>query len=237
MSQHPFKIVLFFFLTISLLTGSLWIAPSQVFGDVATYYPNTAGSTAWKIADDTRPSSALVLDSETAYSGAELNTISTDNTSGVQGGAQLGGTKIRYTLSEAAADITQLDITISVSDEAMGGSGDVSLYIWNFDTTTWDDSGEGVTSSTKSELNYSITSDITDYVDGSGNFYLVVQSAIGGSSHNSLTYYSSLVTQDECGGGGGSVSSQETSYASTAASDPSIIAEGLLGVVLAMLLR
>jgi len=158
-----------------------------------TYYPNTAGSTAWKVSDDTRPSSALVLDSETAYSGAELNTISTDNASGVQGGGQFGGTKIRYTLSEAAADITQLDITISVSDEAMGGSGDVSLYIWNFDTTTWDDSGEGVTSSTKSELNYSITSDITDYVDGSGNFYLVVQSAIGGSSHNSLTYYSDLV--------------------------------------------
>ena len=50
MSQHPFKIVLFFFLTISLLTGSLWIAPSQVFGDVATYYPNTAASDSSTIA-------------------------------------------------------------------------------------------------------------------------------------------------------------------------------------------
>lgn len=158
------------------------------------YNPNDAGNTAWGISNYAgRPPTGLATaDIEDEHNGTQLNTISTDDTNGVIGGAQFGGTKIRYALSEAEADITQLDITISVSDNGKGGPGDMSLYIWNFNTTTWDDTGEGVTSSTKSELSHTITTGITDYVDGSGNCYILTQSERGDASHAPTVYYSEL---------------------------------------------
>lgn len=185
-------------LTIGGVTDNFSVTTEAAGPTDVTYEPNDTGNTAWKVAESSdyvRPPNALIVDQETEYSGAELNTISTDNTSGVTGLANYGGSKIRYTIPEAAANVTQLDVKISVSDDGMGGPNEMTLYIWNFDTTTWDDSGQDTTSATKSELNYSITTSITDYIDGSGNVYIAALSAAGGASHAPIVYYSSLRVQ------------------------------------------
>jgi len=137
----------------------------------AAYYPNSAGGAAWRGLNATQPGATREVWQDTAYSSAEKNTISTDDSNYVRqagSGGNYPGHEVLYDAAEAQGSITQLDFTVKVA----AGGPTIGLYLWNFNTSAWDSkASQGGTG--KRTITFTLDTNITNYVDASGQWYLL----------------------------------------------------------------
>ena len=109
---------------------AMWIWPAG--GAVTTYYPNSANCTAYyTLGQETnRPPTAEAMQQEFELSAAEKNTISTDDANYheglVSGNLEYPGHRVRYQITEAEGNVTQLVFT----DKGYGKHTVTLLYEW-----------------------------------------------------------------------------------------------------------
>jgi hypothetical protein len=173
----------------------------------STYYPNSASCAVWgkymgAYSPPTvwgRPSAAD--DPGTTFSGPELNTVSTDDANSVLrtgGGSVWTEDRVLLVLSEGAGDITQIDVTTKSSANFFGDAFDThKLSVGNQTSSAWElkDQQTGGFDLSTQTFTFSLTSSITDYVDGSGNFELLlsVYHAHGGTVCRLRLFYAQVV--------------------------------------------
>lgn len=168
----------------STSSGGLSIIPaSSGAGGITTYLPNSTGGAGWY--DGGTGSTAVYAygqPSANSYSGADLNTISTDDGDFVSATGYAGGPPTatraahRIRIKVPASGVTNLDITVKGNLSYTGSaSNDFQLYVGNNNTSAWDLKDSEV--SPNSGPTYTMTSTLSspaNYIDGSGYVYLMV---------------------------------------------------------------
>jgi len=166
-------------------------------GATTTYLPNSTNCTGWYGYDANRPPNTLAMDDETQLSGAQLNTISADDDNSVDtdpGGAKIAGHHIRYKITEAEGTVTDITLTSKgYGYHVTAATYAFYLYIWNFDSTTWELLDSHTTGS-KDTATGSITSNWPNYIDGDGYVHALIMNAGTGDIVNALyDYYNEMI--------------------------------------------
>lgn len=148
---------------------------------MATYHPNDTNCTGW-YGEDTGPPppNTLGLDwVETELTEGLLDDVSGDDNVWHQVASvdNSPGHRIRFAINEDPGDVTEIALTFKGYGRGYGAEGPPGgwkggwkLWIWNFDSTTYELLDTHVTGS-KDTLTGSKTENFSDYIDGSGFVY------------------------------------------------------------------
>lgn len=154
-----------------------------------TYHPDDTGGSGWK--------GTTVNEERDDYSGAELTTVSTDDTNSV--GYSYGGEqathKWKIPIDEAEGNVTQIDVSARVVN---GTGAQHKLYIYNFDTSSWEllDTDNNPIPPYKVTLSGSVSSSLGDYIDGSGNVEWKVEDQTAGPNEKVEYTYITVESND-----------------------------------------
>jgi len=178
--------------------------------------PNSANSTAYTSVsgDRTAPNTlATILAAGTEYSGAQLNTISTDDVNKVTAAGANAAHLIKY---RVLGTETQLDFTIKAEDSGPSAS-DIYFYIWNDNSTAWELMDQDTVGAIRT-MTDSITTNVANYIDATDDVWVLATSGLGGM-HNLDLYYA----QSETTAAVSSSSSSSSNSSSSSSSSPSPI--------------
>ena len=140
----------------------------------STYHPDDGS--AWGLNQPSGTGVVWAKPDTGALTGAQLTTVSTDDANGVQVNSSAStenSFRIQIPIAEAVGTITQIDVKVR-SFDTIWLTGDVlNTYKGNFTTSAWvlgnAYTGGGFPLTTYTN-EYSITSNFSDFLDGSGNF-------------------------------------------------------------------
>jgi len=135
---------------------------------MAIYNPNSSGSTGFYGGDGSQPPDTHLMDSETEFSSAELDTLSADDDNNVNtsyGGYV--GHRFQFAISETPADISSIDALSRGYGDNGGGGYYYGLYIWNNSTSSWE-LLDSHTQSSKATVQGSVSVNCSNYVYNSG---------------------------------------------------------------------
>ena len=174
-----------------------------IMGESTTTYDFSNGAStdkwAYRREDNQNPPSANNVPS-VEFNLAQYNRISADD--GVRQGERASSGnyaahRFVFTINESIENITKIDILwngIGVYAFRLGGSwvpvsGGVTLHIWNYNTSSYETLN--VTASmAEGNVTASITSNISNYINGSGKLILLIEQ----NSASWLIFYSLLAT-------------------------------------------
>jgi YD repeat-containing protein len=149
------------------------------------YVPNDVDCRAW-YGRDSSPPNNLATWQETEYTGAQRDTVSTDNSSYVEhcnqytppsGPWEYAGHEFLFEVFEDPGQVTQIDVTVKV--HVYSGGLFHKLYIWDDDGSSWTQlDSEAPWSYTGTPyvgtLSGSVTADPADCIDSSGHVHVLV---------------------------------------------------------------
>lgn len=165
---------------------------------MSIYKPNDTGCTAYIYQDpDLPPDTLQPSEYFTELTSDELNTISADNDEFVAanpGGVGYEGHRVDFAVSESVGDITELGFVLrGLGAWYEGGVFQYGweLFVWNADTSIWE-SKDSHTNSVDEMLIATISANISDYIDGSGNAYALVSSQWDGDFGEARLFYAEL---------------------------------------------
>ena len=163
---------------------------------ISSYTPDDASCAAWYGESETLPG-ALTEHDDSAYSGANLTTVSTDDTNYVAATVvfyNYAGHRVYFVVDAAPGDVLGLDVTLKPFVDA--GGAWAYLYIYNYDTSLFEllDSYEwsGPGDDGVKTLMGSITSGAADYVNNNGGTYEVSLKLVGDNANDSYLAYCQL---------------------------------------------
>jgi len=146
-----------------------------------TYQVNDTGGSAWGKWGYAQPAvwerPSALDDPGCTLTGAEEDTISTDDLNFVQR-TGAGGSYVEFrclcNTSISAASITQIKFTAKVAASIFRTGIGFSFYIGDFNGSTWDKKVDWTNNGTAQTLTSTITSNISNYIDGSGNMEMLI---------------------------------------------------------------
>jgi hypothetical protein len=141
-------------------------------------------------AESNKPFAALTLSSE--LDATDLGYVSTDDANNHLAASASGWVGHIIKLVTTSSSITQISVTAKGYGTG-GGTSDCgwSMHIWNFTTESFSASLDSHTTTSKDTLTANITTNLSDYVDASGNIYVLLQATVGteGAGSGSYLYY------------------------------------------------
>lgn len=148
--------------------------------DSSIYNPNDTGCMGWKGEHSVRPPLELDMQYQTELTEGELDTISVDDDNALSYQTNVypyyPGHHIRFQISEAEGDVTQLALTFK-GYGVKSATYEYYLYIWNFGTPAWEYLDNHTTAS-KDTVTGSISSDMPDYIDDNGYVHALVMGPV-----------------------------------------------------------
>lgn len=159
-----------------------------------TYNVDDTGGDAWHETDSTSDTSALWTNladvNANNYTSGNKTTVSTDDNNYVEATDGVGGSgacsmgppdpersghRFKFNISESESAITKITPTVKVRQHWATSGSTLYLYMWDSTNTEWDeiDTQTSPADSTKYTLTAEVTANLTDYVDGSNDIYLM----------------------------------------------------------------
>jgi hypothetical protein len=165
-----------------------------------TYYPNSTNCSATKgysstVGGSTVPASLACFESPVDITGDDLTYISTDDDNSVlqnQTGTS-NGQRIKFKITEDVGTITKIDITLKGWGYRFTFEYGWWAFIYDDTGGHWDASIDNHTTASKDTLTYSLTTNIADFIDADGYFYVCVKSPLAmGVTDGSYLYFAKI---------------------------------------------
>lgn len=161
-----------------------------------TYLPNSSGGDAWfgiESSDLVSPPNALVMDSETDFTPADEDTVSTDDGTTVATSGAFSGYRFQSTPGESAATVTQLDFVAKALAVGPAFSGvTAALFVWDANAGAYELLDSISLSGTSQTLSASITTNLANYFNASNEVFWLLHADGGGAKGTFDVSYTEL---------------------------------------------
>ena len=126
-----------------------------------------------------------------AISGNLASCISNDNNFYVSGSHTAPAAQFEFTLDQSSGDVTELRVKARSKDQFLFGNTRY-VYLWNNDTSQFDVIGSNSVSTLESNVEFTVTSNPEDYVNGSNKVKMAVSHWRSSTNHQQYVEYVEL---------------------------------------------